>query len=213
MEETKKKKFPFKPRIDGLIYHAVAFLIDKDIPDDKIDNIVRIAVFLEKAGFTPRVLNGKTGDAIRAALPKNRVEQIAPWEGFDDSEDIFSSATNHAKAIAMEYQPGLSENKPVIWGIVGCQVNLILGKDVRSAATMVVSWTPCGSESWDSPSLHRFSPVKMGLKIAYAIESPVFSAGNPESLVKLKEFASKYYKEYERGKWERSLFDYTPPKK
>lgn len=212
-EKEKKKKFPFKPKIDGTIYHPIAFLVDKDITADGIEYMTKIALALSQKGFTIRVSSGSCGDAIRKVVPKTQLEQFAPWEGFDDSEDVFGGATNHAKAIAMRFQPGLNVSKQVFWSITGHQVNLVLGKDTRSPATIVVCWTPCGSESAKDPGLARFSTVKMGLLISNYIEAPVYNLSREDGLARLKEDSVRYYKDFEEGEWSRSLFDYIPPKK
>lgn len=212
MADKPKTNFAPKPKIDGKIYRAISIQTEDPVPANVIETLVKVAEFSVVKGFTVRVGAGAVGEAIKGAVRKDHVEQHAPWEGFKDSKDIYTKATNHAKAIAMRFQKGLNGAKPFAWALAGVQVNSLLGKDVRSPADVLLVWTPCGTTLATGPKLARFSDVKLALRIANYMSIPVFNAKSAEDLKNLKAWLAPAYPDFEEGEWDRELFKFVPKK-
>lgn len=204
-----KPKFAPKRKIDGKVYMAIALIADKP-PDDVIKTFVKIAEHVATTGFTVRTGSGELGEACKHALKPSYIEQYAPWEGFEDANDIFSKTTNHAKALAMRFQKGLSGSKPAIWAIAAVYLNVLLGKEITSPATALVIWSPCGSVDSLGATLPRFSPLRLPLRLANYMKIPVFNIKNADALPAFKTFLEGYYAEFEEGEWSRDLFAFKP---
>lgn len=158
----------------------------KEVPPAIAEVFKRLAGELEKAGYTLRS-GGNQGveDIFEKATTKNEIH--LPWKGFNDKESKFSFTTNQAKELASKYHPGWDGLKPFIQTFLAKNVRMIMGKDLKSPALFMITWTEDGAETIVEKTA-RTGDVGHAIAVAHELRIPVFNFGKPDAETRLKNY-------------------------
>ncbi len=162
---------------------------NQNCPPNIIDAIKRISEMLEKEGYTMRC-GGMDGceDFFEKATTKNEIH--VPWNGFNDKQSKFYFTSNHAKEIAGMFQPGYEGLKPAIQTFLAKNVRMIMGKDLKSPALFLITWSEDGAETLQEKSI-KTGNTGHSVAIASALRIPVFNLGKPDAENRLKLYLNK----------------------
>ena len=159
---------------------------NQNCPPNIIDAIKRVAEMLEKEGYTMRC-GGMEGCEDYFEKATTRHEIHVPWNGFNDKQSKFYFTSNHAKELAGRFQPGYDGLKPVIQTFLAKNVRMIMGKDLKSPAMFMVTWSEDGAETIQEKSI-KTGNTGHAIAVASAIKIPVFNLAKPDAESRLKQF-------------------------
>lgn len=184
-------KFPQKPKpeeTDPTLYLSVAFMGNKEPPEEILSKIRSLIPFLESKGFTIRTgadgVIEETADAV--AVKK---EFIIPWKGFNEKESPLYWSIERAHHIAKMFHPTYDQMKKGVHGILAKNARMVMGHKMMSPATLFIVWTPDGVEkAKEVVAATGFSGH--AIKIACAAGVPVFNLGNQSAEQRVRDFVA-----------------------
>lgn len=158
----------------------------REIPPAVAETLKRVAAELEKAGYTLRS-GGNLGaeDILEKATTKSEIH--LPWKGFNDKDSKYTFTTNAAKELAAKFHPAWEGLKPFIQAFLAKNVRMIMGKDLRSPALFMITWTEDGAESVLEKS-PRTGDVGHAIAVAHELRIPVFNFAKPDAEHRLKNY-------------------------
>lgn len=159
---------------------------NKEVPPQVAEAFKRIALELEKAGYTLRS-GGMDGaeDIFEKAVKKSEIH--LPWKGFNDKDSKFTFTTPAAKELAGRYQPGFEGLKPFVQTFLAKNVRMIMGKDLKSPALFMITWSEDGAETITEKSA-RTGNTGHAIAVAHELRIPVFNFGKPDAEARLKQY-------------------------
>lgn len=177
----------FKPREIGPVddYRAAAIVVDDFRADDTLSReLAPFAKKLSDMGYTVRFLQGSKA----AAGISDQLKKAEPFFFFKKTElPIFGYTTPEAIELTGRYQPNWGGVEYTVRPIAAVNANLVLGKNLRSPAELVVLWSPDGiTSSRQRTARTRYFGVAVTIAEWYGV--PCFNVNNPESKAALIEY-------------------------
>lgn len=100
-----------------------------------------------------------------------------PYAGFDGSNSTFCEPAPFAYSIAKELYPEWDKLNTQNKAIIANVCHQVLGEDLSSPVSFVISWTEDGSQSFHEIPFES-GPVYFGIKLASSLGIPVFNLGS-----------------------------------
>lgn len=175
-----------EPEGEAVLYKPYVGTGNKEAPPDIVETMKRLAAELEKAGYLMRC-GGMDGpeDIFEKATTKNEIH--LPWRGFNEKDSKFTFTPNQAKELAKQFQTGFDGLKPVIQTFLAKNVRMIMGKDLKSPALFMITWSDDGAESLKEKSI-KTGNAGHAIAIADALRIPIFNLGKHDAEIRLKRY-------------------------
>lgn len=180
--------FQRKPEFDGPVelYMPYVGTGNNTAPQSMLDNFKRIAVDLESRGYTLRS-GGIEGPEDKFERSCTKQEIHLPWKGFADKESKFSFTTDAAKELASKFHPSWEGLKPAMQIFLAKNVRMIMGKDLKSPALFMITWSEDGAETLQEKT-SRTGNTGHAIAIACALKIPIFNFGKPETEARFNQY-------------------------
>lgn len=151
----------------------------RDTPPPIVEKIVSIVKELETRGYT---LRNAGREPVEDLFEKSvtRKEVHLPWRGFLDKDSKFTFAPEAAKVLAARYYPGYEGLKPAIQAFLAADVRMIMGKELRSPALFLITWSEDGAESSQERTA-KTGTVAQAIAVASTLRIPIFNFGKPSA--------------------------------
>lgn len=171
------------------LYKTVVFSGEQNCPDSVIPNLIDIIKELENNDYIIRhsVLRGFDEEVARVV---RSAEMHLPWKGFADKESKFTYTPDEAKEIAKRCYPGWENLKLPMQGFSALKVRLMMGKDMKSPAQMLIIWTDDGAESVRERT-QSCGFTGIAIDIANQLRIPVFNLQRADTLSRIRAFLNK----------------------
>jgi len=214
--EPKKKNSEFKFICDGDIRPKKVeeiehnFKRDKlffaletfgDIPDDKKDNIVKVALFLIKNGFIFRHTGDSNNDIQNRILEEAGnyiIHTYIPWKKFNANiENPYLFKINKdACMVASAYNSAFNRIPTTVKSILARNVHTVLGKELDRPLTLLLTYTEGGDETVKKDmDFKKIGNVFFFLRLCKAANVPVFNLYNSDAVTRLNDYIKIFKKD------------------
>jgi hypothetical protein len=170
----------------AVLYKPYVITGNDEAPQEVLDRMVAIVKDLEKAGYTLRNGGMKGPEDITEKAATNK-EVHLPWKGFDNKDSKFTFTSNHAKDLAKQFHPAFDGVKPVVQTFLAKNVRMIMGKDLKSPALFLITWSMDGAETMAEKSI-KTGTTGHSVAIACALRIPVFNLQKPDAEKRLRAY-------------------------
>lgn len=155
------------------LYKSYVVTTNQNPPAEVSERIRKVAMVLEKQGFTAR-LDGMEGtsDVLKNNIKDH--EMYIPWRNFRDidSKNYYNSPSS--MNIAKLFHGNFDGMKDTVKAFLAKNVRMVTGKDIKSPCMFILTWTEDGAES-DKERSQRTGNMSHVLGIASAMRIPVFN--------------------------------------
>jgi hypothetical protein len=199
---SNKSKIP----LDGSIYLSAGFLADDTCPDDIYEQIEKLAILAESKKLKIRLTTtNDIGKRLDSKLSNKEI--VLPWDDFYNAKCDYKTS-NHAKLIAMRFQPNLSTLKPAIHAIVGHYVQLVLGQNLIAPIRCMVCWTPDGCETLNKRTV-KTGRIGIAIAVASWINVPIFNLKNSNAYTRAENYISTYAQPFTEGEFHPDIVSFN----
>lgn len=185
------KKLTEQELADYKLYKVVTITGEKGMPEGRVADLIKVLRQAQEFDFTIRStpLSELEETVARNANPK-LFEYVLPFKGFNEIESKFTYTPDEAKELAKRSHPAYGGLKPFPQTICATKVRLVLGKDLRSPAQLLIIWTQDGAES-----IRDCTPqtglTRVALDLACQLRIPVINLQRPDSAERILSFLNQ----------------------
>jgi len=170
------------------LYRPYVITGDRSTPPEVTSRLVAVMKQLEEKHFTTRS-SGLDGPDATIIKDSANLELFLPWKPFNGLESKNYFNTKECLVIAKQFHPAFDGLKPAIHAFLGCNVRLILGNNLKSAARFMLCYTEDGAES-DKTKSSKTGNLGLAISIASAMRVPVFNFRHTDAEQRLFTFLS-----------------------
>jgi hypothetical protein len=160
---------------------------NRDMPAAILATIVGYIKQLDARGYTLRTGGREGPEDAYDRLPLIRKETHLPWKGFMDKDSKFTYTSESARILAAKFHPSFDGVKPVIQTFLATDLRLIMGKELRSPALFLITWSEDGAES-TSEKTARTGNAAQFVSVASQLKIPIFNFGKPGTEARLQQY-------------------------
>lgn len=174
-----------EPEGDPVFYKP--YVLSGNYPPPKVmEQLVKIALELQSAGYTMRN-RGMQGleETIEEALTTKEIH--LPWKGFGEKDSKHTWTPPAAKELAKRVQPGFDGLKNVVQTFLAANVRMIMGKELRSPALFMITWSEDGAETLKEKSV-KTGNAGHAIAVADTLPIPVFNFARPDAESRLRDY-------------------------
>lgn len=159
---------------------------NKEAPSEILAKFKLISAELAAQDYTVRTSSMGGPDDIFEAV-NGKIELHLPWKGFNNKDSKFTFNSPLALFIAKLFQPNFDTLKPFIQAFLAKNARLVLGKDLKSRAMFVMTWSEDGAETVIEKTSKTGNTGHV-IAIANAMKVPVFNFGKPDAEKRLRAY-------------------------
>lgn len=161
----------------------------RDTPKPIIDKIALIVKELEVRGYT---LRNAGREPVEDLFEKSvsRKEVHLPWRGFLDKDSKFTFTPEAAKVLASRFYPGYEGLKPAIQAFLAADVRMIMGKELKSPALFLITWSEDGAET-NQERTAKTGTAAQAIAVASTLKIPIFNFGKPSAEERFRQYLGK----------------------
>lgn len=138
--------------------------------------MIRIAIRLNKRGYTLRSGGADGADAAFEIGAAGKAMIFLPWKEFNGNQSQLFDVGDDALEIASKFHPKWGRCSVAARKLHGRNVYQVLGQDLKTPADFVVCWTKDGGPT---------GGTGQAIRIAAAHGVPIFNLFNPDALALL----------------------------
>lgn len=168
------------------LYKPYVGAANKDTPSDVQAKFKLIAAELASHDYTVRTGAMHEVDEIFENVDGKK-ELHLPWRDFNNKESKLTFNSPLALYVAKLFQPNFDTMKPFLQAFLAKNARLILGKDLKSRAMFVITWSEDGAETIIEKT-SKTGNVGHLIAIANAMKVPVFNFGKPDAEKRLRAY-------------------------
>lgn len=159
---------------------------NKEAPSEVLSKFKLIASELSAQDYTVRTSSmGGPDEIFENVVGKKEIH--LPWKDFNNKESKLTYNSPLALHIAKLFQPNFDTLKPFIQAFLAKNARLILGKDLKSRAMFVMTWSEDGAETIIEKT-SKTGNIGHLIAIANAMKVPVFNFGKPDAEKRLRTY-------------------------
>jgi hypothetical protein len=178
-----------KPEPEGPVELYMPYVAsgNRDMPSAILATIVEFIKQLDARGYTLRTGGREGPEDVYDKLPLIRKETHLPWKGFMDKDSKFTYTPESARILAAKFHPSFDGVKPVIQTFLATDVRLIMGKELRSPALFLITWSEDGAESTTEKTARTGNAAQF-VSVASQLKIPIFNFGKPGAEARLQQY-------------------------
>lgn len=158
----------------------------RDTPQPVIDKIVSIVKDLEARGYTLRNAGREPAeDLFEKSVTRKEIH--LPWRGFLNKDSKFTFTLEAAKVLAARFYPGYDGLKPAIQAFLAADVRMVMGKELRSPALFLITWSEDGAESAQERTA-KTGTAAQAIAVASTLKIPVFNFGKSSTEERFRQY-------------------------
>lgn len=138
----------------------------RETPQDVLDRMTEIAIFLRDKGFVLRSGGAAGADSAFEAGSGHSKEIFLPWEGYNHKTGTVPPDTPEAKRLVTEFHPASERLSSGAMRLMMRNGNILLGADLDEPVDFVVCWTKDGRAS---------GGTGQAMRIAKNVGIPIFN--------------------------------------
>lgn len=175
----------------GLSFVVSAFPRN-DLPDNVIEQLVKVAAYLVKNGYTFR----HTGSADNKLqneilkIPGINVETFLPWKGYnkDIKTPEMTKPTPKGYRITAGLHRAFTKLPNAVRAIISRDLHSVIGAKCNDKTSLVLCYTTDGSEAWfKGIDFKVMGDVMWYIEIATKASVPIINLGKDGSIARIKE--------------------------
>ncbi len=170
------------------VYRPYIITGDRNTPPEVADRMIVAMKQLEEKHFTTRT-TGLDGPDNAVEAQATNLELFLPWKGFNNKVSKNYYNTKECLIIAKQFHPAFDGLKPAIHAFLGCNVRLVLGNNLKSAARFMICYTEDGAENEKSRT-SKTGNLGLPISIATTMRIPVFNFRHTDAEERLYTFLS-----------------------
>lgn len=171
---------------DMSFYRTYAVTGNQNAPHNIIDDLSACISFLNEKEYTLRT-GGLEGIETVAEKAAKKLELHLPFRGFAEKDSKFTFNSDHTKAIAKIFHPGIDDYKPGQQVFIYKDIRIMMGNNTRSPSLFLLVWTEDGAES-AAEVTPRTGFAATAIRVACALGVPVFNLGKSDTVDRLKTY-------------------------
>jgi len=150
----------------------------RSTPIEVCAKMTQIARAFDKVGWVLR--SGAAGGADAAferGVSGDNKQIFLPWPGFNGSTSGHAHQSTAAFTMAAELHPAWGRCSSVSRKMHARNMYQVLGSDLKTPSSLVISWTPGGK---------YIGGTAQAMRLAMQHDIPIFNLGDPQALVCLR---------------------------